>query len=59
MEEQHGRCKTICIEKNLKLDMSLGAHQSKLRWRTPLQATEYVRAIPNSVKGGNNPKKFV
>jgi len=30
--------------------------QSKLRWRTPLQATGYARATaPNSVKGNNNP----
>jgi hypothetical protein len=30
--------------------------ESKLRWRTPLQATGYVRATaPNSVKGNNNP----
>jgi len=30
--------------------------KSKLRWRTPLQATGYVRATaPNSVKGNNNP----
>jgi len=29
--------------------------KSKLRWRTPLQATGYVRATaPNSVKGNNN-----
>jgi hypothetical protein len=33
--------------------------QSKLRWRTPLQATGYVRATAqNSVKGNNNPKQF-
>ena len=30
--------------------------ESKLRWRTPLQATGYVRATaPNSVKRNNNP----
>jgi hypothetical protein len=29
--------------------------ESKLRWRTPLQATGYVRATAlNSVKGSNN-----
>jgi hypothetical protein len=33
--------------------------KSKLRWRTPLQATGYVRATAqNSVKGNNNPKQF-
>jgi len=33
--------------------------QSKLRWRTPLQATEYVRATaPNSLKENSNPKQF-
>jgi len=33
-----------------------GGIKSKLRWRTPLQATGYVRATaPNSVKGNNNP----
>jgi hypothetical protein len=33
--------------------------KSKLRWRTPLQATGYVRATaPNSVKGDNIPKQF-
>jgi hypothetical protein len=30
-----------------------------LRWRTPLQATGYVRVTArNSVKGNNNPKQF-
>jgi len=30
-----------------------------LRWRTPLQATGYVRAtVPNSVKEDNNPKQL-
>jgi hypothetical protein len=34
-------------------------NKSKLRWRTPLQATGYVRATaPNSVKVDNNPKKL-
>jgi len=33
--------------------------KSKLRWRTPPQATGYVRATaPNSVKENNNPKHF-
>jgi hypothetical protein len=33
--------------------------KSKLRWRTPLQATGYICATaPNSVKGDNNPKQF-
>jgi hypothetical protein len=37
----------------------LGFSESKLRWRTPLQATGYVRATaPKSVKGNNNPKQF-
>src|SRR5450759_1707079 len=31
-------------------------NESKLRWRTPLQATGYVRATaPNSVTGDNKP----
>ncbi|PAV14508.1 hypothetical protein ASJ81_02805 [Methanosarcina spelaei] len=42
--------------KKEKKDMK---RESKLRWRTPLQATGYVRATAqNSVKGSNNPKLF-
>jgi len=34
-------------------------YKIKLRWRTPLQATGYVRApAPNSVKVDNNSKKL-